>query len=399
MADDKFDMLNVTDPALDESMDIDPAADVETWRLKLPGKAACYLLEGGDDTDTGPVLLATVGGLRGAVVRRMTEPDEPDEPTKRIDYRAIVRRVRWRMVCSRLEGDWTYLENARRLFPRTYRRMIRHWRAHWVGVDLDAPHPRFVAKDVPHGPAATCFGPLPTAKIARKLVESLEDIFDLCRYHDVLVKSPHGEACSYKQMGRCPAPCDGTVSMDVYRDQVRAAAAFVTRRVDGWIDDATRRMHAAAKDLAFEQAGRIKRQIDRAGGAASLIRGGVPTLAHMRYVSIQPGDRKGRVRAFAIVPGRVAYLGQIDRKQRDDAIARLVDASAKLTDEPIDVDTDDLAAVERIGLVGWHLADDRREQGVYLPAADVDAESLADAIAAVATSKSQVASSPTESGA
>jgi len=369
-------MLNASEPTLDESLAIDPDADVESWRLTLPGRAACYLLE---DADGGPVLLATVGGLRGAVVRRMTEPDEPDEPSKRIDYRQIVRRVRWRGVESRFEANWAYLENARRLFPKTYKRMVRRWRAHWVGIDLGDPHPRFVAKDQPHGPASTCFGPLPTGRSARKLVELLEDLFDLCRKHDILVKAPHGEACSYKEMGRCPAPCDGTVTMDAYRTQLDAALDFLKQPIETWVASAQRAMQEASERLDFERAGLIKRQIDKAKSAVTIAGEGVVALDTFRYISLQRGSRKGHVRAFGIVPGHVTFLGKIAPKQREVAIVKLIEHAECLADAPID--SSSAAGIERIGLVGWHLSGGRQQDGVFLPLDRVSDASLTEAIA------------------
>ena len=37
---------------------------------------------------------------------------------------------------------------------------------------------------------------------------------DLCRKHDILVQAPTGQACVYHEMGRCPAPCDGSMTLE-----------------------------------------------------------------------------------------------------------------------------------------------------------------------------------------
>jgi hypothetical protein len=87
----------VQTPTLTEAMAVDVAADVETWRLSVPAKPACYVLE---DAQRQPVMIGTVADLRHALVRRLGPP-ESDQPTGRIDYRAIVRHVRYRLVHSR----------------------------------------------------------------------------------------------------------------------------------------------------------------------------------------------------------------------------------------------------------------------------------------------------------
>ncbi|MEX2673436.1 MAG: hypothetical protein WD294_15155, partial [Phycisphaeraceae bacterium] len=349
--------------------------ETEDWRLNVPAKPATYLLE---DAEHRPILLATVGNLRQALLRRLSEPTE--EGGKRIDYRALVRFVRWRDVCSRFEGDWAYLCNARRLFNDQWQKMTRNWRGWWIGCNLDEAHPRFVARDHPFTPTDQCFGPLPERRLARQCIEALEDAFDLCREHHLLTQTPNAVACAYKQMAKCPAPCDGTITMHAYRDQLRQAAAFLAGDRQPRVQQITQAIKAASAELNFELAATLKAQLDHVEHFAS------PSMAHFapasafNYVVLQSGRRKHCVRAFVVTPARIHFAGEMQKRQRAQQMAYLVD----LADHYFEADASAELAPAEVGLVAWHMQSARRA-GAFLhcPEGHVDQSTLATAIASV----------------
>ena len=64
-------------------------------------------------------------------------------PSRRVNYREIVRRVHWRRVDSAFEADWLYFEAARVLFPQTYQGMVGFRPAWFVHVNPEATFPRY----------------------------------------------------------------------------------------------------------------------------------------------------------------------------------------------------------------------------------------------------------------
>ena len=67
-------------------------------------------------------------------------------------------------------------------------------------------------------------------------------------------------------MGKCPAPCDGSESLERYRARVDAAMAFAANENRAaWRDSLEGEMKAAAAALEFEKAGRLKQRLTRAG--------------------------------------------------------------------------------------------------------------------------------------
>ncbi len=213
----------------EHATDFDPAANVEEWLKQIPARWVVYLMA--DDADR-PVQLLCVKNLRVSLKRRLGG-DEVIGPTRRVNYRDLIRRVYWRRVDSRFESDAIYLEAARQIFPQTYKGMLGFQPAWFVHVDPAAAYPRYSKTNLLTERGGILVGPVEDKDSAGRLMRIMEDAFDLCRYHNILVQAPHGLACAYKEMGKCSAPCDGSVSMEYYRRVVATSApcAGITRAV------------------------------------------------------------------------------------------------------------------------------------------------------------------------
>ena len=74
----------------------DPAADFDAFLRQVPARWAVYLLA---DADDRPVQLLCVKNLRYSLKRRLGT-DEDLGPSKRVNYRDLVRRIHWRRVDS-----------------------------------------------------------------------------------------------------------------------------------------------------------------------------------------------------------------------------------------------------------------------------------------------------------
>jgi len=263
-----------------------------------------YLLA---DEQDQPVQLLCVKNLRQSLRRRLGG-QEMLGPSKKVNYRDLVRHIHWRRVDSAFEADWIYYEIARRIFPDTYRGMVGFRPAWFVHVNPAADFPRYTKTIDLAGKSGLLLGPVEDKHAAARLIELLEDAFDLCRYYNILMQAPHGKACAYKEMGKCPAPCDGSISMEQYRAMIsRSAAAAVD--ATQIIHEAQTRMAAAAKELHFEVAGKNKAFIDK---LAELGKGPFRYLRELhdfQWISLQRGPRAKTAKVFLICQGRVEALG------------------------------------------------------------------------------------------
>jgi hypothetical protein len=191
----------------------------------------------------------------------------------------------------------------------------------------------------------------------------MEDAFDLCRYYSILVQSPHGRACAYKEMGKCPAPCDGSISIEQYRRLIEWSADTLSDPRE-MIRQQTHRMQQAAAELRFETAAKIRSYI------GELSRLGKGAFRHARplrdfaYAALQPGPYAGSAKLFLILPGLIQEIADLlDEPAHPSELLRTIFTAA---DANIGV-TLDAKGVERIGIVAHHLFSPKQSQGVFIP--------------------------------
>lgn len=308
-------------PPLTVTIDLTDDRDAPLELRALPTQPGVFVLE---DAQHRPIQVATAGNLRRLVRSRLSAPADQDR-RRAPDVRSIARRVRALPVGGRFEADWAYLQWVRRLLPATYRAMIERWEAWFIQVAPEAAFPQFTRSNRPLGRAGqVTLGPFQDRGGARRYIELLEDCFDLCRYHNILVQAPDGEACAYKEMGKCPAPCDGTVTMDAYRQQVRHAIAFARMPVRDSRNDLRDRMERASARMDFENAQRLKGRLDATAFLESAPFAHVGPMDRFRLLAVAPAERPSFARLFAIIGGRVEPLMDVDPEVAIDPMLELV---------------------------------------------------------------------------
>jgi DNA polymerase-3 subunit epsilon len=356
----------------------DPAGMVDL--AALPNAPGLFAFE---DVAGGTIALAVTANVRRMVRERLRPRAAGDAPTRQVDYRAVTRHVRAMRIASGFEGDWAYLQLARRRLPTTYGRLLERWRGWFLECDPEATFPRFVATSDPDADRPeTVLGPLPDRAVAEAVIEALEETFDLCRYYHILREAPHGAACAYKEMGKCPAPCDGTISMDAYRGSVRDAFAFAGDAAGGRaaLEQA---MQDASRGLDFERAERIRRRLEASEVLDDARTRFIDALSRFRFVACMPSERAGYARIFVIAGGWIEPWADVPADADPAAWREIVAAlERRLADRNVALDAE---ARENVGLVCRALfAPDAKRAGVLLRAPVGEAhEDLAAAIRAV----------------
>ncbi len=253
-------------------------AHVEPDYLALPDAPAVCIFE---SEDTRTILLATTASARDLARRRLA-PTPEETRTARADLRPLCAggRVHAIRVGSSLEADAVYLHQAREKLPHLAKVVAERWRAWFVHVDPDAEFPQWAKTNLIIGlvgkrsastaigggnlPPGVLLGPLSDKDAAGRFIEAMIDVFDLCRFHNILVQAPKGAACAYKEMGRCPAPCDGTEAMTDYRRRTREAVELVARRrIEGMIHESKRALGDAMIAKDPEHARALRKQSER----------------------------------------------------------------------------------------------------------------------------------------
>lgn len=341
------------------SMDVAQSPDLKA----LPTRPGVFVFE---DETGGTLALATTANLRRMVATRLAPIAADEGATRRIDYRGHTRLIRAVPVGGGFEADWAYLQLARTRIPTACRAALDRWQAWFVRCDPNAQFPQWTKTAHPNRGGGVHLGPFPDKHAAGRYIELLEDAFDLCRYHHILVQSPDATACAYKEMGKCPAPCDGSISMQLYREQIRAAIEFGATPIDDFRELLEVQLSHATSRSDSVLAGRAQKLLDRTAVAAKPSFSHVRRLDEFRMLAVMPSEREGWVRVFAILGGNVDPLLDVcidlDRRECAEVHSLLMTR----TESPVDSSTE--SARENLALVCWHLfrPPKARQRGVFL---------------------------------
>ncbi len=350
----------------------------------LPTGSAVYLLLAADDA---PILLAVTSNLRAAVERKMHPPDQAAHAA--IKLAGVATQVRYRLVHSALAANWWYYRCARLMYPQAYRRMLGWQPAWFVVCDAVGPYPRFwAANRVDVHAGTTLFGPLARQAAAQRVVELLENIFDLCRYDELLKQAPRARPCSYKDMGKCTAVCDGTISMEHYRKQIAAALRFVEalgacRHCSGEgaseTDFAALRgeweglMRQAAGRLDFRMAAAMKARLAAADELLAPRFRGLRDLRRCAGVALQTGGGSRQIEPLFFRGGSLDMAPAVTQRRLREACDAWALRLTELRQSKI-ADQWDQADVELAGLLAHHLTR-HGDTGLYLFADEVEGAS------------------------
>lgn len=348
---------------------LDLAADRPTDPRALPAVGGVYLVT---DASDRPILLACGENLRRIVIHRLAAPPA-DRKSKRAQLADVAARLWWRPTFSRFETALVHWRIARTLFPRDYRKRIGFGPAWFLRVDPGEHLPRFTAVREFRHDAARYAGPFPTRRSAEGWIHMLEDMFDLCRYYDVLEQTPAGRPCAYFEMGRCPAPCDGSLPLPDYRRMTASALAFTLGDHYPRRSALRQSMQTAAHGLAYEKAASIRQTLDRAD--ALIQRPGhthVTNLRAARWLVIQRAGPARRAEKSTLVKPFFLCGGALDTGEPAAmtdlaaAVPRWIETGQTLSPPPPASREDETTCSERLWLLSRFLFAGDRAPGLFL---------------------------------
>ncbi len=109
---------------------------------------------------------------------------------------------------------------------------------------------------------ARYLGPYTSSWTVKNTVDEARKIFKLPACNKTFTKGQkQGRACLNHFMGYCAAPCVGKISQRDYDEAVKDALAFLQGGSASTLTEMNRRMEAAAENLEFEKAARIRDRI------------------------------------------------------------------------------------------------------------------------------------------
>ncbi len=166
-----------------------------------------------------------------------------------------VANVEVRVTASEAEALLLEAQLIKDRKPR-YNVAFRDDKAYPMLKVTNEPFPRLVVARRRQADGAAYFGPYPDAGLMHQAVQFLRRVFPLrtCR---TFPKTP----CLEYHLGQCLAPCAKYISAADYQRIVDDLVAFLRGQRDQLLQDLARRMAQAVRDQRFEEAARLRDQI------------------------------------------------------------------------------------------------------------------------------------------
>ncbi|MDF2439660.1 MAG: excinuclease subunit [Abditibacteriota bacterium] len=133
-----------------------------------------------------------------------------------------------------------------------------------ANAPLRTPHSTMPLETPPHvGELPGLYlGPFTTPRAAWWTLEAVRNLFPLRSCEGDLKPDPNGRACFYFDIGRCTGPCIGASSEASYRQLCDDLLALLHSGQAPQLDNLRARMNQLADEWRFEDAAKIKEQIE-----------------------------------------------------------------------------------------------------------------------------------------
>jgi excinuclease ABC subunit C len=280
--------------------------DEEFFAL-LPAKPAVCLIESREAT-AEPYLIRTAD-LRRRLQRLL---GAPDPASKRLNLRGFAHLVRYRETGSAFEQALAYYHQAKKLFPKRYRDLVRLRPVPVLKINLRNAYPRcFVTRhitvDERGAPTfGAYYGPFASRRSAEAFAEKMLDLFKVRRCQIKIRRDPSFPGCIYSEMKMCLAPCFAGCTKEEYDVEVNRLVQSLDSGGASLRNAFAREREAASEQLDFEKAAAVHKKLEKLDDVLR----GQPELSRriesLDAVILQPATQEQTLALFAVHGGRLA---------------------------------------------------------------------------------------------
>ncbi len=213
-------------------------------------------------------------------------------------------------VC-RTEVDALILESTliKRYRPR-YNVILRDDKSYpYIAVTVQDEFPRVSLMRGKRVKGVKYYGPYVNARAARNTIRLLHRVFPL-RFCTGKAPGQKGQTpCLYYEMRMCLGPCRGNVEPDEYGRHVKQFCDFLEGRYSEVLGELDTRMRAASREQEYEEAARIRNQIESANKVLRHHRALSSSRADYDVVGVAADDTTA---AFSVAQNRGGFhLGNL----------------------------------------------------------------------------------------
>jgi excinuclease ABC subunit C len=180
-----------------------------------------------------------------------------------LDLRSIAARIEIWWTPSRLEQALTFYGLAKRLFPETYRKVVRLPSPPYLKVILSNAFPRTQVTSRLSGRESVFFGPFRNRAEAERWESQTLEFFQVRRCEEDLEPHPDHPGCIYGEMNQCLRPCQLIVGEREYASEIHKLTSFLETQGESLKDAVGKARDRASENLDFEEAARQHRRLEK----------------------------------------------------------------------------------------------------------------------------------------
>jgi len=291
---------------LHSGLEFHPDCDEEFFSL-LPTRPAVCLIAS-KESAAEPYLIRTAD-LRRRLQRLLSQPDMS---SKRLNLRGFAHHVQYRETGSAFEQAFAYYHNAKRIFPKRYRELMRLRPAPVLKVNLRNAYPRcfvtrrIVVNEQGEPSSGAYYGPFASRRSAEAFAEKVLDFFKVRRCQIKIRRDPSFPGCIYSEMKMCLAPCFAGCSKEEYDVEVNRLVQFLETGGNSLRDALSRDRETSSEQLDFEKAAAIHKKLEKLEDALRIQPDLARRIQNLDAVVLQRTAEPQSVALFAVRSGRLA---------------------------------------------------------------------------------------------
>lgn len=199
----------------------------------------------------------------------------------------------------------------------------------YLKVTLNEPFPRLVIARQVKKDGARYFGPYPNSGAVHETIKLLRKLFPMRNCKKELTGEPEGRVCLNFHIKRCIGPCQGRAVQAEYDHLIRQVLLFLDGKQDELIRELETKMHQAAEDLDFEQAGELRDQIQAVRRITERQKMDSGSLEDRDVIAMARGVDEANVQVFFVRGGKMVgrenfLLSGTEGQERGEILASFV---------------------------------------------------------------------------
>ena len=301
-----------------------------TWATSLPTAPGVYLFVAEHDEQRHILYVGKSRNIRARVRTYFTAAEKRPRMDEMVRLATGVEAI---PCVTQLQADVAELRLIGRYAPRYNRRSKFPERTQWIKI-TEEPFPRLSVVRAVRGDGATYFGPFSRRQSAEDVALAIYDGFPIRQCTPRLSTTTPISACVLAGLGRCAAPCDGTISREGYQEVVEAVRAALSVDARPAVLGVQARLKRLVSQQRFEEAAIIRRRLETLTRTAARFHRIRSLAACAEIVAARRLDLDWEINVVRY--GRLAGSGLATPRDVPQAVARAVRATAETVPKPAD---------------------------------------------------------------